>query len=404
MKVMIATFASRSHFYPMVPLAWALRSEGHDVRVVTQPSFLPVVAAAGLLCMAAGPDADLDTNWRATEVAPVAEEAWNNGEERRARRAVGMFVLVAEAMADDVLAISRNWEPDLVIFEPRAYAGQLAANVMGKPAVRHLWGTDYTIGRWDFERAVVEPLFAKHGVRAVSPAGDLTVDPCPPPLQIAAAERRVIMRYVPYNGSGMLPALGPAERPRVCVTWGTTSGKLMGGLEPVHEVLAALDGLDVQPVVAVLAEERELLGAVPPGVQVVEDAPLYLLLPHCDAVVHQGGAGTTITSLRCGTPQLIMPTIADQFLHGERVAQLGAGLCAERRFATPEQVRKCVTALLADGSYRLRALEISAESDRQPSPAAVAANLAANLANLAAPAATPAADPAASGPTTPSAS
>jgi len=375
MKVMIATFASRSHFYPMVPLAWALRSAGHDVRVVTQPGFMPVVATAGLLCMAAGPDADLNANWRATEVAPVAEQAWKNGEERRARRAVSMFVLVAEAMADDVLAISRSWEPDLVIFEPRAYAGQLAANIMGKPAVRHLWGTDYTIGRWDFEREAVEPVFAKYGVREVSPAGDLTVDPCPPSLQIAAAERRVIMRYVPYNGAGMTPALDAAGRPRVCVTWGTTSGKLMGGLEPVRDVVAALDGLDVEPVVAVLAEERDLLGTVPPGVRVVEDAPLHLLLPQCDAVVHQGGAGTTITSLRCGTPQLIMPTIADQFLHGERVAELGAGLCVERRAATPEQVRKCVTALLADAGYRLRALEISSESDRQASPAAVAANL-----------------------------
>jgi UDP:flavonoid glycosyltransferase YjiC (YdhE family) len=374
---MIATFASRSHFYPMVPLAWALRAEGHDVRVVAQPAFMSVVAAAGLLCMAAGPDADLNADWRATEVAPVAEEAWNNGEERRARRAVSMFVLVAEAMADDVLAISRNWEPDLVIYEPRAYAGQLAANIMGKPAVRHLWGTDYTIGRWDFEQQVVAPFFAKHGVKEVSPAGDMTIDPCPPPLQIAAAEQRIVMRYVPYNGSGMTPDLGARDgRPRVCVTWGTTSGKLMGNLSPVHEVLAALDGLGVEPVVAVLAEERDLLGTVPPGVRVVEDAPLHLLLPHCDAVVHQGGCGTTVTTLRCGTPQLIMPTIADQFLHGERVAELGAGLCAERRTATPDLVAKCVTSLLSHDGYRRRALEISADSERQASPAEVAGDLA----------------------------
>lgn len=31
MRVLFTTFAARSHLYAQVPLAWALRSAGHDV-------------------------------------------------------------------------------------------------------------------------------------------------------------------------------------------------------------------------------------------------------------------------------------------------------------------------------------------------------------------------------------
>jgi UDP:flavonoid glycosyltransferase YjiC (YdhE family) len=49
------------------------------------------------------------------------------------------------------------------------------------------------------------------------------------------------------------------------------------------------------------------------------------LFPRLDLVVHHGGAGTTATALRAGTPQLIVPHIVDQFFHGRRIAELGLG-------------------------------------------------------------------------------
>ena len=69
------------------------------------------------------------------------------------------------------------------------------------------------------------------------------------------------------------------------------------------------------------------LGAVPLPVDVlaVEAVPHDWLFPRCAAVVHHGGAGTTAAALRAGTPQVVVPHIADQPYWGRRVAELGVG-------------------------------------------------------------------------------
>ena len=53
------------------------------------------------------------------------------------------------------------------------------------------------------------------------------------------------------------------------------------------------------------------------------------LFPRVAAVIHHGGAGTTFTAARAGTPQVIVPQVADQFYWGERVAGLGIGVAHE---------------------------------------------------------------------------
>ncbi len=66
-------------------------------------------------------------------------------------------------------------------------------------------------------------------------------------------------------------------------------------------------------------------------VLVVDEVPHGWLFPQMAAVVHHGGAGTTGTALRSGTPSIVVPSFADQFFWGERVAALGAGVNLPRR-------------------------------------------------------------------------
>jgi len=49
------------------------------------------------------------------------------------------------------------------------------------------------------------------------------------------------------------------------------------------------------------------------------------LFPRVAAVMHHGGAGTTTAAARAGTPQLIVPQVADQPYWAGRVADLGIG-------------------------------------------------------------------------------
>src|SRR4051794_38462370 len=43
----------------MVPLAWALRASGHDVRMASQPELVPTMRASGLPFTAVGRDVDV---------------------------------------------------------------------------------------------------------------------------------------------------------------------------------------------------------------------------------------------------------------------------------------------------------------------------------------------------------
>ncbi len=52
--------------------------------------------------------------------------------------------------------------------------------------------------------------------------------------------------------------------------------------------------------------------SLPEGVIHVSYAPFSELLPHCAAIVHHGGIGTTAQALQSATPQLIMPMSHDQ--------------------------------------------------------------------------------------------
>lgn len=57
----------------------------------------------------------------------------------------------------------------------------------------------------------------------------------------------------------------------------------------------------------------------------VGDVNHQALFPRVAAVVHHGGAGTTTTAARAGTPQVIVPRIADQPYWAARVTELGIG-------------------------------------------------------------------------------
>lgn len=49
------------------------------------------------------------------------------------------------------------------------------------------------------------------------------------------------------------------------------------------------------------------------------------LFPQVAGVVHHGGAGTTSTGIRAGTPTIVLPTFGDQFLWGHQIEKLGLG-------------------------------------------------------------------------------
>ncbi len=58
---------------------------------------------------------------------------------------------------------------------------------------------------------------------------------------------------------------------------------------------------------------------------VIEDVNHQALFARVAAVVHHGGAGTTVAAARAGAPQVVIPMFSDQPYWAERVRQLGIG-------------------------------------------------------------------------------
>lgn len=402
MRVLFTTWSAPSHLYPLIPMAWACRAAGHEVRFAGMPSAVPGMLQAGLTATAVGSDAELIgmsasgklAAWHKQEQWP---DDWPERPDKLAPAQVELLTalgrkqcVIAERMIDDLVAVVERWRPDLIVSDVSTFAGPVAGAVAGIPVVAQLWGSPGVL-RYENQALGEEPLpeyaalFARFGLAApVDPAALL--DPCPPSMNLGSVLPRLPMRFVPYNSPGEVPAWAdePAGRPRVCVTWGVTAAKVLGAtvLEPLQHIVSAVAGLGAEPVVAVAAAQRELLPRLPEGTRVVESMPLHLLMPHCDAIVHQGGAGTALTAAAHGVPQLVVPQRPAPMLIGDRLAAVGAARTLHHQVvAGDERADKLVAAeldaLLTDPAHREAAGRLAEENAAQPSPAELVPELAA---------------------------
>jgi UDP:flavonoid glycosyltransferase YjiC (YdhE family) len=65
--------------------------------------------------------------------------------------------------------------------------------------------------------------------------------------------------------------------------------------------------------------------SIPSAVFHAGSVPHDWLLERASGLVHHGGFGTTSSGFRAGIPMLIIPHIIDQFIWGNKVAELGVG-------------------------------------------------------------------------------
>lgn len=160
MRVLCVTLAERSMYESMVPLAWALRTAGHDVRVASHPELTDHVTSSGLSAVPVGRDHFLWKLVRRSERlrdavrqdqfppfdagdAPTGELTLEHLQAGYENVVPWTFRPVNEALVDDLVAFCRTWQPDLVLWEPRTFAAGIAAEAVGAVHARVLWGVDY---------------------------------------------------------------------------------------------------------------------------------------------------------------------------------------------------------------------------------------------------------------------
>jgi UDP:flavonoid glycosyltransferase YjiC (YdhE family) len=81
--------------------------------------------------------------------------------------------------------------------------------------------------------------------------------------------------------------------------------------------------------------------------------PHNLIMPHCTAIIHQGGSGSTHSCARAKRPQMVFPLIVDQHYWGQRVETLGLGPgTVKTKGLTPDKLEQKVLDLMTNPVYK----------------------------------------------------
>ncbi|MGI8333090.1 glycosyltransferase [Actinomadura scrupuli] len=96
----------------------------------------------------------------------------------------------------------------------------------------------------------------------------------------------------------------------------------------------------------------------PPHVLVRQRVPLPRLLPHLSAVVTHGDHDTVCETLAHGLPLVIAPVRDEEPVLAHQVAEAGAGVTVRFARVRTDELRKALTAVLSDQTYRSAARRV----------------------------------------------
>ncbi|ONK11272.1 nucleotide disphospho-sugar-binding domain-containing protein [Streptomyces sp. MP131-18] len=422
MRVLFTVWPAAAHLYPSVHLAWALRAAGHEVCVASRPTLTDTIAGVGLSAaplvdevelarsVGAGNPASeetLRTMDRITEAMaigqddPVGFHVWRSHRDYAIPavndlQPIGADPEGPQPVLDALVAFCRDWQPDLVLWDPTTPIGAVAARVVGAAHARLLWGLDLIGWSTDlFARrkrelagalkdedpivAAVRPMAERYGLAVEDDLfhGQWTVDPMPAGLRLPTERRVVPMNCVPYTGSGAMPGWlhESSGCPRVALTLGASMRAFGKDSKPlIANLLDALGALDVEVVATLNKAQLEGIAHLPDNVRTVDYIPLTQLLPTCSAVIHHGGAGSMSAAAVAGIPQLVAiddDNVIEGPVVGTYLTEAGAGLMVRHGEHTVEDMRAVVSRLLDDPSFESGAAALRGDVLGAPTPAEV---------------------------------
>ncbi|MGY1604461.1 nucleotide disphospho-sugar-binding domain-containing protein [Geodermatophilus sp. SYSU D00815] len=357
MRVLVVASPLPGHVLPLVPLAAALRDAGHEVVLATAADGLGA-APAGLAAEDVAPGLRIGPLFlRALSRHPrlMREEMAGRAGTRAVRI---LFGAVGERMADGVAELARRFGPDLVVHEPLAPAGAEAAARQRVPAVLvegNLFDAE------ELFAAVLADYVPRRGAAAFPTPAEVLVTA---PASLVGPRRGRPMRFVAATPERPFPEefTRPGARPRVLVSRSTVADPRRDRL--MMAVAAAAAGTDLD-VVLVRPDRWVARKELAPNVRTTDWLPFPAVLPAAAGIVHHGGAGTLLTALAAGVPQLVVRGAGDRRVNADLVAARGAGLAADLPDLSPALLER----LVADAALTAAAREVAAEIAAMPPPA-----------------------------------
>ncbi len=352
-RLLFSFMGGHGHFLPLVPVARAARSAGHDVAFACSPSQVPAVEAAGF---AAHP-LEAATARALPERSPLRPlDPAREDEEFRDRFAGA----ATRHKAPRLRAFCETWRPDVVVCDEADFGSLLAAEQLGLPYASVNVMAAGSFVRRSVIGGVLNDVRAELGLPR-DPAlrmidRYLVLSPFPPefrdpahPLPTTGHSFRPfdeIAASEPVSWSGQQPAA-----PLVYFSLGTVFNTESGDL--FARVLAGLDALPINVLVTVGHEiDPAEFGPQPGHIRIERYVPQETVLPHCSLIVSHGGSGSVAGALAHGVPMLLIPMGADQPQNAWRTEALGLGRWLDPITATAEIVAEAATEVLNEPAYR----------------------------------------------------
>jgi UDP:flavonoid glycosyltransferase YjiC (YdhE family) len=362
-RVLFTSCPAYGHALPMLPLIRAAERAGHDVRVATGPDLVAPLASRGLDVHAVGPT--WESSWSANEAVWADQSA--SEEQRLMNGVVALFGVPALARLDDLVDMTSQWRPDLVVHEVLEQAGSLLATRLGVPGVVHGIGPMFPF----YAR-----LIAAAGAAIGEPelwqrlSTEQTLDLCPPSLQPDGARPwpgAVAVRPSAGERGQLPPRVADAlasEQTVAYFTLGTVKNANTADFTTGLEALAAYDGVVVATTGRRLDPDE--LGPVPANAFVEEFVPQADLLQRADLLVSHSGSGTMLGGLVHGVPQVALPRGTDQPENAALLVRAGAGLLVAPDDYSIESITAAVAKVTGDPVFRASAERVRDEIAAMP--------------------------------------
>lgn len=382
MRVLFTCVPQTGHIFPLLPLAEAFVAQGDDVLFAAGNDAAAPLTERGIGFRPTGPSFG---EWYGRLAARTRGTPGDGLPPDRVERYFlpRLFGEIGTAaLLDDLLDAGRDFGADLLVFDPLACAGPLAAAVLDVPGLLHTIGPLLAPDIVELVADAVSPMWREFGLDAPRDAGlysGRVATICPPSLDRAGAllPNAVQLRPTLLPVDGEPPADLPEwlwERPVVYATLGTYSNTNSAVFRLFLDVLA---DLDVNGIVTIGRDnDPAALGSSPPNVHVAQFIPQADLLPHCTAALHHAGAGTTFGILAHALPSVALPQSADNFANAERLSAAGVARTLMPHEVTAESVSTAVREVLEQPATRAAARRVADEIAAMPDPTEVAAALA----------------------------
>jgi vancomycin aglycone glucosyltransferase len=358
MRVLLSSIGSRGDVQPILAFALELRSLGHQSRLCVAPNFKDWIESYGLECVPIGPDLRKLTGGTVPGklVLPSKEQLQQMADQSVRTQ----FQVIAEAargcdlvVAGGALQIATRSIAELqkIPYVFAAYCPAILPSSKYPPPKTggsysyslpegenlRLWGQNaaefdarfgvtlneerakvglapvasvqpymFTAHPWLAADAALAPAFPLAGLRVVQTGAWILSDETPLPDEL----EQFLANGAPpvYLGFGSMRASEPTA----------------------HVLIEAVRALGLRSILSqgwaglALDDARD-------DCLSIGDVNHAKLFPRVAAIVHHGGAGSTITAARSGKAQVVIPHNYDQFYWAHRVQQLGVGVSGPTR-------------------------------------------------------------------------